>query len=657
VLITVPISKRFAGYVRFLSIVSCLAASDVVLGQQGPGGANEKQDKTPSADTAYTRTLTQNGVNVRLRVYHVDRSKTERDPLVEGEPVHVRFELADAATDSPISGASLGAWIDHKPDGQKTRTDQCAGEVKRFVEASAFSRAEVDLTSFHVAILNDDPSITVVDPRFGYGDTRLLAEVLLESPGEDWALTSDGTRLFVSLPQSDKVAVIDTASWKVIGNVNAGSRPARVVLQPDEAYLWVGYGADAEDSGVSVVGVHELKTVARIPTGHGYHQIAFGSDSALAFVTNPKEGSVTVVNVRSLATRKDIPVGRNPVSIVFSALAQAAYVTNEGDGTIVAIDGKALRVIARMETVAGLGQIRLTPNGRFAIALNPANDHAYVLDTASNRVIQTGKLDKEPDQLCLTNKQIHVRHRGSDAVLMIALDSLGVEGAPLSVADFSGGRHPPGKMARPTPADGLVQASGENGVLVANPGDKAVYLYMEGMAAPMGSFSNYGHEPRAVLAVERNLRERSPGVYETTVKLPEAGSYDVAFLVDVPKIVSCFDLPISPDPARAALKQSKLQIESRSDPTGSVGQPVHLRFRVTDAGTNAPEDGIADIVVLVEAPGLWQRRQVARSAGDGVYTVEYIVPVPGVYSVFLASASKGLNYALYSTVTILDGPH
>ena len=29
-------------------------------------------------------------------------------------------------------------------------------------------------------------------------------------------------------------------------------------------------------------------------------------------------------------------------------------------------------------------------------------------------------------------------------------------------------------------------------MLVANPRDKAIYYYQEGMAAPMGQFSNYG---------------------------------------------------------------------------------------------------------------------------------------------------------------------
>jgi len=628
---------------KILRLASLFFFCGIVAGQQ-------PADK---AGTPYSRTLTQNGINVRLSVEPAEPSKN--GPTEEGQHVRVRFQLTDAATDSPIVGATPAAWIDRKPDGEKTGEAQCTGKVKRFAEGSTFSRTELDLTSFYVAILNSDPTITVVDPRFGYGDTRLLALVPLESPGEDWALSADGSRLFVSMPQAGKVAAIDAASWKVLANLDAGPRPTRVALQPDEAYLWVGGDADAANSGVAVVDARTLKTIARIPTGMGYHHIAFSSDSGLAFVTNPKDGTVSVINVRSLSKLKDIQVGSGPAWIAFSSLAQAAYVANESDGAIVAIDGKTLRVVARMEAAPGLGQIRVAPGGRYAIAVNPHNDHVYIADTSSNRIVQSALLDKEPDQISFTNKQVHIRHRGSDVVLMISLESLGKEGAQVSVADFSGGRHAPGKMSSPTPADGLVQASGENGVLVANPGDKAVYFYMEGMAAPMGNFSNYGREPRAVLSVERNLREHSPGVYETTVKLPESGSYDLAFLLDRPRVVSCFDLPVTADPTRLQTKPPQLRVEARMAKTVQVGYPYHITFRVIDAKTNQPKNDLKDFIVLIESPGLWQRRQVAQPTGDGLYAVEYVIPQPGLYLVFAASPSMGLNYSQYATVTVQAG--
>lgn len=604
----------------------------------------------------YTKAVTQHGTNVSVNVQHVEASKAASDPLKEFENVRIQVRVTDGASNSPVAGGSPGAWLDRKDSGLESTPEQCVGKVKRFAEGSTFSHTALDLTSYFVVLLNSDATLTVVDPRFGYGDSRLLALVTLHGPGEDWAITEDGQRLFVSVPGANEVVAVDTAAWKVVAGSAAIQQAARVALQPDQGYLWVAYGGAEDDSGVAAINPRDMQVVGRIRTGRGYHHMTFSADSSFAFVTNPRDGTVSVIDVRKLAKVVDIPVGAAPSWITYSNLAKAAYVSNEGDGNIVAIDAVERRIRATISAAPGLGQIRFAPGGRFALAVNPANDMIYVLDAVSNRIVQQGKLDKGPDQIAFTNKQAHIRHRGSDNVLMIALSSLGGPGTEISVADFSGGRNAPGKMSRSTPADGIVQASGENGVLVANPGDQSVYFYMEGSAAPMGNLSTYGREPRAILSIDRNLRERSPGVYETTAKLPAAGSYDLALFFDQPRIVSCFDLAIAPDPALERAKPPKLKVEPRVATSVIAGTPAHLAFRLTLADTGRPDTEVKDLIILMVG-SRWQRRQVASHNGDGVYSVDFEVPTPGVYNVLLSSLSRGLAYNRYASVEVKNRPN
>jgi hypothetical protein len=281
--------------------------------------------------------------------------------------------------------------------------------------------------------------------------------------------------------------------------------------------------------------------------------------------------------------------------------------------------------------------------------VNPSDDRIYVVDAAINQIVQRGKLQKQPNQIAFTNKTAHIRHAGSDAVLMIALAALGTAGQEIPVADFSGGRRAPGAMSKSTPADGVVQASGENGVLVANPGDRAIYFYMEGAAAPMGNLSNGGHEPRAVLSVDRNLRERAPGVYETTTKLPGSGVYDLAVFLDRPRVVTCFEVRVAADPATAKPKQPTIRVEPRVPATASTGETIALEFRLTDQGK--PGRGAVDVIVLMAGPA-WQRRAIAKEVGEGVYRVEFRVPTAGVYNIFMESQSQALPYRPYATVTV-----
>ena len=121
----------------------------------------------------------------------------------------------------------------------------------------------------------------------------------------------------------------------------------------------------------------------------------------------------------------------------------------------------------------------------------------YILDAAKNRIVQTAAMKEGPDQVTFSDELAYVRHRGSEVVLMIPLSQVGEEDRAVPVVDFPGGQNPPGRGTRPSPADGIVRAPGATAVLVANAPDRAIYFYMEGMAAPMGSFQNYGREPRA----------------------------------------------------------------------------------------------------------------------------------------------------------------
>jgi hypothetical protein len=224
---------------------------------------------------------------------------------------------------------------------------------------------------------------------------------------------------------------------------------------------------------------------------------------------------------------------------------------------------------------------------------------------------------------------------------MITLVGLGEEGHALSVADFPGGEHPPGLVNPPgdlsTRPDSIVRAPEPGGMLVANAADGAIYYYREGMAAPMGSFQDYGGHPRAVLVVDRSLKERTPGSYETVARMPLPGRYRLVFFLDTPRTVHCFDVTVAADPVLAAKRLRERpfdvapQIASR---TVTARQAAHLRFRITDPTTHKPVDGLSDVQVMAYlSSGSWQSRLPARFVGDGIYEADFLAPGAGSYHV------------------------
>ncbi|MGH9823350.1 MAG: hypothetical protein ACREDR_08875, partial [Blastocatellia bacterium] len=485
-----------------------------------------------------------------------------------------------------------------------------------------------------------------VDPRFGYGGTRLLALLTLKSRGEDWLLTSNQSRLFISMPDSNEVAVADTGSWKVIKNIEAGKRPVRLALQPDEHYLWVTNESAGSSvlSGVSVFSTNDLSEAAQIETGKGSHEIVFSPDSKYAFVTNRASGTVSVIDVGTLTKIKDIYVARSPASIAFGPAAGLAYVTSELDGTITALNPAGGRIVARIQADPGVTKIRFTPEGRFGILVNPSKGKLYVLDSSTNRIVQTGAIGGEPDQISFSSNLVYIRQRKNSSVLMISLAKVGEVGKPISVADFPGGQHTFAENSDLSPALTIVKTPAASSVLVANPLDKAIYYYEEGMAAPMGSFSNYGREPRAVLVVDRSLRELEPGVYTTFTKLRGPGEYKMAFLLDSPQIIHCFKEKVAKDPDLEAKTEPRVKVQFIPSATPlRAGSSATLRFRLHNSSNGQVVSGLTDVLVLCfEPPGTWQQRQFALPQEDGGYAFSFVPPRTGVYYVYVSSKSESL---------------
>ena len=618
---------------RALTVVFCFAVFTTSIAQ------TVKQENNDKNRVVYQ------GIAVEFSIEQAGKKQLAR--FREGDDVVFRFKITDVATGTGLARANPAAWMYLQPDSKTKEAPTCAQRIKDFLSGSIFSQAELDLNSFYVLALNQDATITVVDPLFGFGGTKLLALVALKSPGEDWAMASDRTKLFVSMPDANKVAVIETTSWNVVSNLDAGPRPTRVALQPDEQYLWVTYGADSKPSGVTVIASDRLTVAARIATGGGRHQMAFTTDNRFALVTNEDDDTLSVIDIRRLTKIKDIKTGSKPVSIAYSALSRMAYVTH-ADGGITVVDPNNQEIVARITADAGLGQIKFAPGGRLGFVVNTERDLVYILDSTTNRILQTAKVERGPDQIAFSDTLAYVRHRDSETVLMIPLDVVGVEGKPVPLTDFPGGQFPFGRVSKPSPADGILQAPGMSAVLVANPADKTIYFYKEGMAAPMGNFSNYSREPRAVLVLDRSLREVSPGVYETAVKLKNPGLYNVAFLLNTPRVVHCFEMAIDPNPEMA---------KRREGPTVSVeplfknrsmraGEPFRLQFKLVNPTTKEPKTGLTDVKVMAFlAPGIWHNRWLARSTGEGVYEIEFTPPQTGTYYIYLESPSTGLTFS------------
>ena len=602
--------------------------------------------------------LVRDGVTVTLNVHPLAKDGVLR----EGEFADVRFRITDATSGQPLAGVAPGAWLDPQAvaaDLAQGREHSCKSRVGVFLKSSIGARPLLDLNSYFLMVMNRDASVSVVDPQVSVGGiTSTLSRIDLKQPPMDWITPRDNKRVFVSMPKADAVAVIDSEQFKLIDSVAAGSNPVRVALQPDERLLWVGNNAKArEQSGVTVIDAQSLKPLKYLATGAGHHEIAFSKDSRHAFVSNRDDGTVSIIDIASLTLSKQLKTGSHPLSIAFSPLSQAVYVADGKDGTVTVVDTQSLAVRRVIRLKQGLGPMGFSADGRFGIVLNTLENQASVIDASNDSLIHDVAVSAEPYQVVFTKAYAYIRGLASAKVTMINLASLGEGRTPITQGFEAGPQAP--RLAGDLPlASSLAVSRDDNAVFVVNPVDNTTYFYAEGMNAPMSGYPNRGQVARAALVIDRSLREVSPGLYSARIKLPPAGRFDVAFLLNQPNIIHCFTADVEPatEASRVAgVPKVEFMLDTSTTPLGS---PYVVRFRIVQGKQKTRRSGVGDVQVrYFLAPSSRAQAVAAREVGEGVYEVPLTLDQPGAWYLHVRAASLGAGFddKTFASVRVLPG--
>ena len=580
--------------------------------------------------------------------------------LVEGGYASIRFKVTDQTSGLPLSGVSPGAWIDPAltGDAARDRAKSCKARVALFLKSSIGARPLMDLNSYFLLVMNKDASLTVIDPSVSVGGiTSTLARIGLSAAPMDWVARDGDKQVYVSLPEAGKVALIDTATFALVGDIEAGQQPVRMALQPDQRRVWVGNNAsDPAHSGVTAIDTQTRKAVKFFATGAGHHEIAFSQDSRYVFVSNRDSGTLSVIDASDLSLAKTLKVGPHPLSVAYSPLSQAVYVADGRDGSILVIDARSHTLRNRIQAEQGLGPMRFSNDGRFGIVLNTLENRAVVIDASSDRQVHNLDVSAEPYQVTFTSAYAYIRGLASPKVTMINLSTLG-EGRQPILQGFDAGPAAPRQAGDLPLAQGLTTARDENSVFVVNPVDNTTYFYAEGMNAPMSGYANRGHSARAALVIDRSLREEAPGVYSSTVKLPAAGAFDVAFLLNQPQIIHCFSTQVAASPG--APHRQIPRVEFLNDrPAVQQGNPFVARFRLVE-GSGQPRLGVHDLTLrYFLAPSSRAFDSPVRELGEGVYEAPLQLAEAGAWYVHVRAPSLGSAFAdkNYTSLRVVPAP-
>jgi YVTN family beta-propeller protein len=164
-----------------------------------------------------------------------------------------------------------------------------------------------------------------------------------------FALHAQAVRVLQTNSAGDNVHVIDPATNQVVGTIEDIEVPHGVTIAPDGSRVYV---TDESLSTLDVVDAKSLKVIKRIELSGRPNNLAVSNDGACVYVGIAEApGAVDVINAATLTRTKSIPVK------------------------------------------GAIHNVYVTPDGRYAVAGSIPGASINVIDTATNTVAWTMKMD------------------------------------------------------------------------------------------------------------------------------------------------------------------------------------------------------------------------------------------------------------------------
>jgi len=327
-----------------------------------------------------------------------------------GERAYVSNEDGNSVSVIDTQSAQVIATIDvgKRPRGMKL--DRAGARL--FVAVSGLPKCPPTVSDEECAKRQRDLSadgIAIVDTA----SQKVVRVLAAGSDPEQFALSHDETRLFVSNEDAGRTSVVDIASGKVVASIPVGLEPEGVAVAPNGRWVFV---TNESDHAISVIDAHTLKVVRSVQVGQRPRDIAFSPDSTTAYVSGEFDASLYRIGLQGdapasqvLQLRKDA----RPMALVMDAARHRLYMSTGRGGTVAVIDLAARsspgapQLLVEVPVGTRPWGMALSADGsRLYTANGPSND-VSIVDTAALRTIGKIQVGRSPWGVVLGPSRVH----------------------------------------------------------------------------------------------------------------------------------------------------------------------------------------------------------------------------------------------------------
>ncbi len=239
----------------------------------------------------------------------------------------------------------------------------------------------------------DGTTIDIVDLH----DRKLTATIDLGKPLRPHraAFGPDGL-LYVTAELAKAVDVVDPRTRKAIAEIPTGAIESHmIVISPDGTRA---YTANVAAGSVSVLDLKQRSLVTVIPVAKTVQRISISPDGRHVFTHDQDTPRIAVIDTATNKVASWIPIPATVYSSAPTADGQKLLASSPS-GKIFVIDLASAKLEQSFDIPPALGELLLTPDGKFAFVSCPQAGTIEVFDVLGRKLLQPIKLTQGVDGL------------------------------------------------------------------------------------------------------------------------------------------------------------------------------------------------------------------------------------------------------------------
>jgi YVTN family beta-propeller protein len=255
---------------------------------------------------------------------------------------------------------------------------------------------------------NDVKSDKAAD-GIGYIDVaerKFLRKISAGSDPEEFALSADGTQLYVSNEDVGTASVFNVASGKVEHIIPVAREPEGAGTSPDGKTFYITCEAGGE---VFAIDARSYKVLAHFTVNPRPRSIDFLPDGSRAFIPSESVAELNVVdtaNFKVLQTIK-LPESTRPMEVRLAPGGKTIYVSGGRSGTVVALDARTYAVVNTIKVGTRPWGMAISPDGKYLFTANGPSNDVSVVDLAAAKEVARVKAGGSPWGVAVVSKSSH----------------------------------------------------------------------------------------------------------------------------------------------------------------------------------------------------------------------------------------------------------